>query len=107
MKQVIKQISETGTKVVVAGGNVGELALHFIERYGMMVLKVESKFQIRRLCKATGATPLVRLVRWLCFSVLGKAAVFDLTISLHRVPPFLRSWATATWSPWTRSEAPR
>lgn len=61
MEEVIKQISETGTKVVVAGGNVGELALHFIERYGMMVLKVESKFQIRRLCKATGATPLVRL----------------------------------------------
>merc|ERR1712070_192071 len=57
----IKHVSETGTKVVVAGGNVGELALHFIERYGMMVLKVESKFQIRRLCKATGATPLVRL----------------------------------------------
>jgi T-complex protein 1 subunit theta len=61
MEEVIKQISETGTKVVVAGGNIGELALHFIERYGMMALKVESKFQIRRLCQATGATPLVRL----------------------------------------------
>jgi T-complex protein 1 subunit theta len=63
--QVIKQISETGTKVVISGGNIGELALHFIERYGMMALKVESKFQVRRLCKATGATPLVRLVRLL------------------------------------------
>jgi T-complex protein 1 subunit theta len=61
MEEVIKQISETGTKVVVAGGNIGELALHFIERYSMMALKVESKFQIRRLCQATGATPLVRL----------------------------------------------
>jgi len=61
MEEAIKQISETGTKVVIAGGNIGELALHFIERYGMMALKVESKFQVRRLCKATGATPLVRL----------------------------------------------
>jgi len=61
MEEVIKQISESGTKVVVSGGSIGELALHYIERYGMMALKVESKFQVRRLCKATGATPLVRL----------------------------------------------
>ena len=36
--------------------------MHFIERYNMMVVKVQSKFQLRRICAATGAIPLVRLV---------------------------------------------
>lgn len=58
---MIKQISESGAKVIVSGGSIGELALHFIERYGLMVIKIDSKFQLRRVCKATGAVPLVRL----------------------------------------------
>eukprot|EP00005_Dracoamoeba_jomungandri_P009239 CAMPEP_0174271034 /NCGR_PEP_ID=MMETSP0439-20130205/46563_1 /TAXON_ID=0 /ORGANISM="Stereomyxa ramosa, Strain Chinc5" /LENGTH=544 /DNA_ID=CAMNT_0015360771 /DNA_START=10 /DNA_END=1644 /DNA_ORIENTATION=- len=61
IEKAIKAISEAGTKVIVSGGQIGELALHFIERYGMMVVKMDSKFNLRRLCKATGATPLVRL----------------------------------------------
>lgn len=60
--QLIKGISETGTKVIVAGGSFSDLALHFIERYKMMALKVPSKFQLRRVCKAVGATPLVKMV---------------------------------------------
>jgi chaperonin GroEL (HSP60 family) len=104
---VIKQISETGTKVVVAGGNIGELALHFIERYSMMALKVESKFQIRRLCQATGATPLVRLVCKNEHLLDSRSIRLTPPFSTHRARPFLRSWATATWSPWTRSAAPR
>jgi len=61
MEQIVKEISESGTKVIVSGGNIGEMAMHFIERYNMMVIKVQSKFQLRRVCTATGATPLVRL----------------------------------------------
>jgi len=59
--EMIKQISESGAKVIVSGGSIGELALHFIERYGLMAIKIDSKFQLRRVCKATGAVPLVRL----------------------------------------------
>ena len=40
---------------------MGELALHFIEKYGMMVMKCPSKFELRRLCRTTGAAPLVRM----------------------------------------------
>ncbi len=58
----MKAISESGAKVIVSGGNVGELAMHFVERYKLMLVKVQSKFQLRRICKATGATPLVRVV---------------------------------------------
>eukprot|EP01090_Pellita_catalonica_P013935 TRINITY_DN3431_c0_g1_i2.p3 TRINITY_DN3431_c0_g1~~TRINITY_DN3431_c0_g1_i2.p3 ORF type:complete len:267 (+),score=58.01 TRINITY_DN3431_c0_g1_i2:859-1659(+) len=61
MEKVIKEISEAGTKVIVSGGNVGELALHYIEKYKMMVLKTSSKWDLRRICRATGSVPLVRL----------------------------------------------
>lgn len=41
------------------------MALHFIERYKMMIVKVQSKFELRRICKTVGATALVRLVKFL------------------------------------------
>ena len=61
MDEIIKAISETGTNLVVSGGSVSEMALHFIEKYGMMCIKVSSKWELRRLCSATNATALVRL----------------------------------------------
>ncbi|KAL7551941.1 hypothetical protein ACHAWF_015145 [Thalassiosira exigua] len=61
MEEVVKSIADAGVKVCVAGGSVSEMALHFIERYGMLCLKVGSKWELRRLCVATGATALVRL----------------------------------------------
>jgi len=61
MEEIIKGIAEAGVTVIVSGGPIGEISMHFIERYKMMVVKLGSKFEIRRLCKATRATPLVRL----------------------------------------------
>ncbi|KAL7470964.1 hypothetical protein ACHAXS_011252 [Conticribra weissflogii] len=61
MEEIIKGIADSGVKVCVAGGSVSEMALHFIERYGMLCLKIGSKWELRRLCVATGATALVRL----------------------------------------------
>lgn len=61
MEDSIKQIAESGVNVVVSGGAIGEMALHFFERYGMMVIKVLSKFELRRICDAVKATPLVRI----------------------------------------------
>jgi len=61
MEDSIKAISEAGVKVIVAGGSISEMALHFIERYGMMVLKILSKFELRRVCRATRSVALVRL----------------------------------------------
>jgi T-complex protein 1 subunit theta len=61
MEDSIKAISEAGVKVIVAGGSISEMALHFIERYGMMVLKIMSKFELRRVCRATKSVALVRL----------------------------------------------
>lgn len=61
IEQQIKEIADSGVKVIVTGGTVGELMLHFINRYELLVVRVQSKFDLRRLCKVVGATPLARL----------------------------------------------
>lgn len=40
MEKLIDEVAAAGVGVVVAGGNVGELAMHYLERKGIMVLKV-------------------------------------------------------------------
>jgi len=54
----INEIAASGAKVVVTAGKVGDLALHFANRAGLMVVRLSSKFDLRRLCHITGATPL-------------------------------------------------
>ncbi|WAR08678.1 TCPQ-like protein [Mya arenaria] len=61
VEQQIKAISDTGCKVIVSGGKVGEMATHFCNKYGVLVLRLMSKWDLRRLCKAVGATPLPRV----------------------------------------------
>ena len=61
LEAIIKAIADAGTKVIICGQAVGELALHFIEKYGMMIMKCPSKFELRRICRTTGAAPLVRM----------------------------------------------
>nr|BBE38623.1 cct subunit 8 [Thermochaetoides thermophila] len=57
----IKELHDVGLRVVVAGSTVGELAMHYLNRYGILVIKIFSKFELRRLCRVVGATPLARL----------------------------------------------
>lgn len=59
--QVVKEIADSGIKVIIAGSSVGELALHYLNRFDIAVLKVLSKFELRRLCRVVNATPLARL----------------------------------------------
>lgn len=61
MEASIKAIADSGATVVVSGGSISEIALHYIEKFGLMALKIVSKFELRRLCRATGATALVKL----------------------------------------------
>merc|ERR1711959_230958 len=63
MEAIVKEIAEAGVNVCVFGSGVSEIALHFLERYKIMVCKVLSKFELRRLCQATGATAMVRVGR--------------------------------------------
>ena len=46
---------------MIANGSISEMALHFLDKYGLMVIKIQSKFDLRRVCGALGATAVVRL----------------------------------------------
>eukprot|EP00514_Thraustochytrium_sp_LLF1b_P002461 CAMPEP_0184514654 /NCGR_PEP_ID=MMETSP0198_2-20121128/4081_1 /TAXON_ID=1112570 /ORGANISM="Thraustochytrium sp., Strain LLF1b" /LENGTH=538 /DNA_ID=CAMNT_0026904863 /DNA_START=56 /DNA_END=1672 /DNA_ORIENTATION=- len=61
MEEQVRGIKESGADVVISGGSLSEMALHFLDRYKIMVIKVTSKWQLRRLCRTVGATALVRL----------------------------------------------
>lgn len=61
MEEIVAGIAASGVKVVVTGGNVSDMALHFLDRNDMMLVRLGSKWELRRLCQAVGATALVRL----------------------------------------------
>lgn len=61
LEAAIKEIYDAGVRVVVAGSTIGELALHYLNRMNILVIKILSKFELRRLCRVCGATPLARL----------------------------------------------
>ena len=61
LETAIKELYDAGLRVVVAGSTVGDLAMHFLNRYDILVLKIQSKFELRRICRVVGATPLARL----------------------------------------------
>ncbi|XP_010917708.1 T-complex protein 1 subunit theta [Elaeis guineensis] len=61
VEELIKAVADSGARVVVSGAAVGDMALHFCERYKLMVLKVSSKFELRRFCHTTGAVALLKL----------------------------------------------
>lgn len=61
MEAQVRGLAEAGARVVVSGGKIGELALHYLNHYNIMALRVSSKFDLRRLATATGATALPRL----------------------------------------------
>lgn len=58
---MMKEIADMGVTCIIAGAGIGELALHYLNRYGILVLKIASKFELRRICRVCGATPLPRV----------------------------------------------
>ncbi|OQD79161.1 hypothetical protein PENANT_c059G05293 [Penicillium antarcticum] len=61
LETAIKELYDSGLRVVVAGSTVGDLAMHYLNRFNILVIKILSKFDLRRLCRVVGATPLARL----------------------------------------------
>ncbi|PNF38356.1 T-complex protein 1 subunit theta [Cryptotermes secundus] len=61
LEKQIKSIALSGADVIVSGAKFGDMALHYINKYNMMGVHLNSKWDVRRLCKAVGATPLPRL----------------------------------------------
>jgi len=61
MEKIFRELADSGVKVIVAGSSVSDLALHYLNRLSIVVVKVLSKFDLRRLCRVVGAAPLARL----------------------------------------------
>uniref|UniRef100_A0A3Q1CXG1 T-complex protein 1 subunit theta n=1 Tax=Amphiprion ocellaris TaxID=80972 RepID=A0A3Q1CXG1_AMPOC len=61
MEAQVKAIKEAGANVVVTGGKVADMALHYANKYKLMVVRLNSKWDLRRLCKTVGAVALPRL----------------------------------------------
>ena len=60
--EVIKKLKDMGVGVVIVGEKISEMALHYIDKYNLVALRVISKWTIRRLCRAVRARPVVTLV---------------------------------------------
>jgi len=58
---VIKGLHEMGVGVVIVGEKISEMAIHYIDKYKMICIKLISKWTLRRLCRAVRARPVVTL----------------------------------------------
>ncbi|XP_020651879.3 T-complex protein 1 subunit theta isoform X1 [Pogona vitticeps] len=61
MELQVKAIADAGANVLVTGGKVADMALHYANKYNLMIIRLNSKWDLRRLCKTVGATALPRL----------------------------------------------
>jgi T-complex protein 1 subunit theta len=39
LEKVIRAIADSGARVVVSGAAIGEMAMHFIDKYGLMAIR--------------------------------------------------------------------
>lgn len=60
LEKHIKEITDKGVKVIVSP-KFGEVAMHFLEKYGVMAVRCQSKFELRRVARTTGAVALAKL----------------------------------------------
>ena len=54
-EKVIKSIADSGVNLVVVGGSISDICLHYCEKYELMVVRIMSKFELRRLCRCLSA----------------------------------------------------
>ena len=61
MEEIVKGVADAGVRLIFSGAAIGEMAMHFLEKYGIMAVRVPSKFDLRRVCRTTGAVALVKV----------------------------------------------
>ena len=60
-EKFVQQLVNAGVNVVVSGGTISDIVLHFLDKYRIMVIRVLSKFELRRVARAIRATILSKL----------------------------------------------
>lgn len=88
LSRQISEIVASGVRVVVSGDQISDLAIHFLDRAGLMAVRIPSKFDLRRLCRALGATPLARLGAPLAEELGTAQSVESLEIGSDRCTVF-------------------
>lgn len=61
MNELVKSIADKGVNVVVCQSKFTEIGVHFLEKHGIMCVQLPSNWDIKRLARATKATPLLRI----------------------------------------------
>ncbi|KAG1852884.1 chaperonin Cpn60/TCP-1 family [Suillus subalutaceus] len=57
LERILKEIADSGIRVIIAGSSVGDLALHYLNRFNIVL----SKSDLRRVARVVNATPLTRV----------------------------------------------
>jgi T-complex protein 1 subunit theta len=60
-ERFVQGLAEAGITVVVASGSISEMAMHYFEKYKIMVLKIMSKWELKRIAKSVGAQAIVKM----------------------------------------------
>ena len=60
-EKFVQKLVNANTNVVVSGGSVADIVLHFMDKYKIMVVRIMSKFELRRVARAVRATILSKL----------------------------------------------
>jgi len=61
MENFVKDLVAAQVDVVIANGTIQDIAMHYLNKYKILIIKTGSKYETKRLCKTLGATALVRL----------------------------------------------
>lgn len=54
-EKLIKGIVELGANAVVVGGSISEICLHYMNKYGLIAVRIPSKFELLRVCRLLNA----------------------------------------------------
>lgn len=60
-EKFIKGLADAGIRVVFCSGSMSETAGHFFEKYKIMAVRIMSKWELKRIARAVGASPVVKL----------------------------------------------
>lgn len=85
MEEYVKALVDTGVDAVITGGAVQDIALHYLNKYKILVIKCTSKYELRRLCETTGATALNRMAPPMPEEAGFAASIEVVEISNHKV----------------------
>lgn len=59
--RLVREVVAAGANAVVVGGSVSELCLHYLQQHAVLVLRLQSKFELQRVARCVNAVPLARL----------------------------------------------